>query len=739
MLKPGKIKRRGRVRRPNEYLKEDQKTGEPEGRKAGVSAVPVDYGVRKDQGIERAQTLVEYLRLSRLRTRYRNLDCLLISVIVHIAMLLVLSFFIREISYSPRDEIPVEWVKVDDPKAPSHERPKNIREKEFVFNPRLPEERTVRSLADRVSKSDAQSPRPSSIAKRLGAKPGRSALPQMFSAVETPISDADVVFSPRGTMVSGSSISKPGTSGISGTGMRGRGLGGLSTIESSAAIGDGFSGPDLSGIGGLGLVGPDPMDMIPAVTFGRQDKETVVFLLDISNSMEGNYNRSVFNREWFKKLKRAKRSIISSLYKLRPDEDKFYLVAFSSDFKVFHEEPAVVNESNLMEAAEFVQELHPATHQERTNLYGALMSALEVKPTRVILVSDGLPTEGVVSVRNILKGVKQKNNDARIYTFATNLGGKEEAQTLLSKMARDNSGRFSNDKMGLPRGIAVNSAGHIYVADTRVNVFDDAFHHIRSFGSHTIKLAIGPADNVHLLFYPDVRSSGFGALGVCRADGTQLKSFGAYGYEPRRVYEPWDIAADSEGRTYVVSTRANRISIFNSDGEFVRSFGSAGMRAFEVGPHDRGDSLTGGSRRTHIDREGVHSDQPGYFSRPMGVALDSHDNIYVLDSGNRRVQIFNPQIQFMEEFRIDGWGIAIAVDADGNYIHVLVGSGSTGGEKLYIYRPNGGTVEKFNVGAGTADIDVDAVGNIYALSFVYDEVSIFSRKGERIGSFSTMQ
>jgi len=695
--------------------------------------------VQGDHAIEKSESLIEYLRLSKQQSRQNNITFLLVSGIVHLALFIILSLYIAEISYKPKDHISIDWVRVEDPKTPTPKPLRLVTEKKFSKTPRTAGERSVKSLVKQAAKSNTQAPRQDPTAIKLGPRAGEEALPQMFSAVEVAESDSDAAFSPRDDMAMGSGVRKPGLSEHSGASAPGRGLGGLSSIQTSATSGDGFSGISLGSLVGQGLAGPDPMDMVSAIITDRKPQETVVFLLDISNSMEGNYQRGVYNREWFKKLKRAKRSIISSLYRLRSEEDKFYLVAFSSDFRLFNEKPVVANKSSLDEAVKFVEGLRPTTHRERTDLYSALVSALEVKPTRIIVVSDGLPTEGVVSIKNILNGVRQKNKGARIYTFATNLGNRAEARVLLSKMAKDNGGDFRNDKMGLPRGIAVNSNGDIYVADITVNVFDKDANYMRSFGSHTIKLATSPVDDIHLLFFPGATSSGFGALGVCRADGTQLKSFASHGYLPRQVHHPWDVAADSKGNTYVVSTRANRISIFDKDGNFVRSFGAAGMKAYETGPSERGDSLSGGSRRTGIDRRGVNSSEKGLFSRPMGVALDSDDNIYVLDSGNRRVQIFNPQIQYTGEFRIDGDGIAIAVDAEGKYIHVLTGSSSTGGDKVYIYRPNGTAAGNFDVGSGTADIDIDSAGNIYALSFVLDEVSVFSREGDKLRSFSTVQ
>ncbi|MFC1713613.1 VWA domain-containing protein [Candidatus Poribacteria bacterium] len=697
---------------------------------------------QKEHSIEKIESFIDHMRRNKQQARQSNVTFLLVSCIAHLVLFIFLSIFIADISYKPKEYISIEWVDVDDPRSPTPKPLTLITEKKLSDSPRTAGEHSVKSLADRVTKTNIQVPRqdPRIIGTvKPDPRVGERTLPRMSSAVEMTDLDSDLMFSTRKTMAAGSNLKKPGVSNRPGPGSPGRGMGGLSTIQSSAAAEDGLSGVSLGGLMGQGLLGPDPMDMVSAVTFDRKPQETVVFLLDISNSMEGNYQRGVYNREWFKKLKRAKRSIISSLYKLRTDEDKFYLAAFSSDLRLFSKNPVVVNQSSLAEVTKFVEELRPTTHRERTDLYKSLMSALGVKPTRIIVVSDGLPTSGVVSVKNILNGVKQKNKGARIYTFATNLGNQPQARVLLSKMARDNDGKFTNDKMGLPRGIAVNSAGDIYVADVTVKIFDKDANYVRSFGSHATKLATGPSDDIHLLFFPSASSSGFGALGVCRSDGTQLKSFASHGHLPRQLYHAWGVAADSKGNTYVVSTRSNKVSIFDRDGNYVRSFGSAGMQAYETGPSERGDSLTGGSRRTGVSRRGVNSNEKGYFSRPMSIALDSYDNIYVLDSGNRRVQMFNPQFQYEGEFRIDGMGMDIAVDAEGKYIHVLLGSSSTGGDEIYIYRPDGAVVEKFNAGSGTADIDLDPAGNIYALSFIYDEVNIFSRKGNKLRSFSTIQ
>jgi len=696
--------------------------------------------ISSKRGIERATHFVESFALGKRRTRRKNIDCLLVSGIVHMILVALLSLIIVDARRKEIESISIEWVtNVPAPKRPISPAEIKYRTK-LVAGERTMAERTAKSAVDQASVSNLQSPEMGLKARGLNTEAGGDTMPHMFSAVDTPIATEGMAFSPRDTMATGAGARKPGASGRSGlgkgAGAEGLGIGGLESFQSFEGAGGGLPAIDLiGGIGASGLAGPDPMDMVFAIITGRSEApETVVFMLDISNSMAGNYRRSIYSREWFKKLKHAKRSIISSLYKLRPEKDSFHLMTFSSGIAMFHNELLTVNDSRLTEAAKFVQDLQPAGHGERTNLYDALMSALEMEPTRIILVSDGFPTEGVVSVRNILAGVKRQNKGARIYTFSTNLDRVREARLLLSKLAKDNSGKFHNVKMGTPRGLAMNSAGHLYVSDSTVRIFDKTGERIKDFGTQTIKLDIGPSDDVHLLFYPGLTQVGFGILGISRSDGTQMKSFASYGHLARQVLEPWDIAADSKGNTYVVGTRSNKITVFDKDGDFVYSFGSAGMRAAEV-VSERGDNLR---RSKGITRYGVNSDEPGYFAHPMGVSLDARDNIYVLDTGNRRVQIFSPRFEFTDTFPINGWGISIHVDAEANYVYVLTGSGSTGGDRVCIYKSNGNLVEKFHVGSGSADVYVGANGEIYVLNFVNDEVNIFSNKGEKLRSFSTL-
>jgi sugar lactone lactonase YvrE len=89
-------------------------------------------------------------------------------------------------------------------------------------------------------------------------------------------------------------------------------------------------------------------------------------------------------------------------------------------------------------------------------------------------------------------------------------------------------------------------------------------------------------------------------------------------------YMPMDIAVDDEGNMYVLDSGNHRIQKFDSEGNFLASFGR-------------------------------HGQGPGEFQYPQSIDIDDEGNMYIADSGNQKVNILKPDgafdkdIQMMDE------------------------------------------------------------------------------------------
>jgi len=93
--------------------------------------------------------------------------------------------------------------------------------------------------------------------------------------------------------------------------------------------------------------------------------------------------------------------------------------------------------------------------------------------------------------------------------------------------------------------------------------------------------------------------------------------------EPGRFRQVTDVAWDVAGNTYISDGYINsRVAKVDRDGNWIKSWG------------DRG---TG----------------PGQFHTPHSIALDAHDNIYVADRSNRRIQVFDTEGNFQRQLTID--------------------------------------------------------------------------------------
>lgn len=80
-------------------------------------------------------------------------------------------------------------------------------------------------------------------------------------------------------------------------------------------------------------------------------------------------------------------------------------------------------------------------------------------------------------------------------------------------------------------------------------------------------------------------------------------------------------------------------------------------------------SDTGNQRIQKFDREGNFLTQwggfgngDGQFNFPYGITVDTHDNVFVVDSGNMRVQQFMPSDEGEERLREEAEATAALTD-----------------------------------------------------------------------------
>jgi len=245
-----------------------------------------------------------------------------------------------------------------------------------------------------------------------------------------------------------------------------------------------------------------------------------------------------------------------------------------------------------------------------------------------------------------------------------------------------------------PFGIALDRAGHVYVADTfnhRVQKFAADGTFIAAFGSqgggdgqfrYPMGIAVDSAGHVWVTDSNNHRVQKFGP------DGTYLAQFGTAGSGAGQFNQPQGIAIDSGGQLYVVDLGNNRVQKFTAAGAFVTAWGTLGTGDGQLyQPHGiavDGDGFvyvadTNNNRVEKFTSAGVYVAQwgtfggdEGEFNTLWGIAVDEALNVYVTDLTNNRVQKFDSSGTFLTawgEFGIDDgefyYPAALAVDPQG--------------------------------------------------------------------------
>ena len=219
--------------------------------------------------------------------------------------------------------------------------------------------------------------------------------------------------------------------------------------------------------------------------------------------------------------------------------------------------------------------------------------------------------------------------------------------------------------------------------------------------------------------------------------GHLITRWGSNGTEQGQFDEPDGIVIDSEGNVYVAEKKGQRIQKFTADGKFLAMWGNEG---------DVSDQDDGGAdpRCGRVTDDGGGS----YFCEPLGIAIDGNDQIYVADSANHRIQVFDTDGAFLRTIGSYGTGdgqlffpSGIAVDLDGN---ILVAEAAN--DRVQRLTPAGEFISNIGV-SGTGDgefswaagVAVDSEGAIYVSDHSNDRIQRFSHEGEYLGQWGDEQ
>lgn len=218
----------------------------------------------------------------------------------------------------------------------------------------------------------------------------------------------------------------------------------------------------------------------------------------------------------------------------------------------------------------------------------------------------------------------------------------------------------------LPMSVAVNMEGTVYVADRllhRVLMFDGDGEYLGELtppeegGWGPVGVAVDSGGNVYVaeaMYLSDPDTPRHRVL-VFNSEGRFLRAFGSMGDDAPGLNYPHAVAVDSRGRVYVATV--DGVKVFDDHGSFLFALAGGGMSApgLPMGLAVRQDKLYVTDTTNHrVLVYDVSGDQPGepyamggygvdsgQLRFPQGVWPSADGRVYVADRDNNRVAVWS--------------------------------------------------------------------------------------------------
>jgi streptogramin lyase len=234
-----------------------------------------------------------------------------------------------------------------------------------------------------------------------------------------------------------------------------------------------------------------------------------------------------------------------------------------------------------------------------------------------------------------------------------------------------------------PTGIAIDSQENIYVFNSGSNEilkFDETMNLVRIIGEYGDQagqfnclkdkgticgLAVDANDNLYVI------DKGNGRIQKFDSDGNYLTSWGSFGTGEGRFTRPIYITVDCKENIIVSDDQSPIIQKFDSTGNFLFHWGSFGEGEGQF-QHATGitvDSIGNIYISDYINRNIQKFDSNGNFLQswktgtngksgvPEAIAIDLNDTIYVTDSKLKQIQVFAPDGNTIKTIPLPGAGI----------------------------------------------------------------------------------